>query len=484
MRLSQNILEDLPQSSLEVSHNQNLPEKVLQFGTGNFLRGYADWMIDKMNSAGHFQGRIVVVQSSMSDSANKLNQQNGLYTTIEKDQTTEIGRLITSLSRVLIAQQQWSEIERVAQSSDLSLILSNTTEAGIVYEQENLIPRPSSKKLSAKLTALLHARFKVLGQQGGLVICPMELIENNGSALLNCVLRHARDWDLDEGFKKFITEDCEFCSTLVDRIVSGYPKESASEYEKTWGYEDSNMVMMEPYHLLVIKNGKRFKELLPLNKLRFNVTHTDDLSVHRDAKVRFLNGAHTSSVLAAYLYGCNTVMDMMEEKTTKAFLNHVVFEEILPGVSLPPEDRLAYAKSVLERFANPTLQHQLLAISLNSLSKWIVRVLPSIKSYQQQYQKIPKGLCFSLAALLYFYRGTSEIDHGMRAEESYPIKDDSNKLKLLSTFTTESTIDDLKVILSSELLWGENLHTIQDLTQTVFQQWEGMLEMGFKNQLK
>ena len=454
--------------------NFTLPEKVLQFGTGNFLRGYADWMIDLLNSANLFEGRIAVVQSSQSSSADKINQQQGLYTVIERDHETEKVRLITSLSRVLKAQEDWAGIEALAISPDLSLILSNTTEAGITYVKEDHLPGECQESFPAKLTALLYKRFQTLGHKSGLIICPMELIENNGTILKQHILSHATDWGFEDDFTNYIHHECEFNNTLVDRIVSGYPEQDKSYYENKLGYEDANMLVCEPYHLLVIENGEKLRSLLPLEKLELNVIFTDNLDKYRDAKVRFLNGAHTSSILSAYLCGCTTVLDMMQNPTLNKFLTHVLSEEISPGVSLSDQECQNYVNTIINRFSNPTLNHRLLDIALNSLSKWKVRVLPSIKSYLDITHKLPEGLCFSLAALIYFYQ------KGLGNSLDYSPQDDQAKLEVIKGTIALPIHETCRTILSSTILWEEDLTKYQGLLEQLTQNLSDITNIGLE----
>jgi len=409
------------------------PERIVQFGEGNFLRAFADWMIDELNSRDLLQSQVLVVQPIRQGLAAQLNAQDGLYTVLvrgtENGKVVESPRIVTAVRRALDPYASWTDLVATFQSSELRFVLSNTTEAGIAYAAEPFDASRCPESFPAKVATLLHARFQAVRghPERGLIFVPCELIEKNGTNLRECVLKHAQAWGLSAEFIKWVAEANTFLNTLVDRIVPGYPKAEAAEIAKKLGYQDNLVVASEHFHLWVIEGPRELEAELPFARAGLNVVWTDDLTPYRSRKVRVLNGAHTGSVLAAYAAGATTVKEMMDDPLTATFVQRLVFEEIVPYLAQPEAERRAYAEAVLERFRNPFVRHELLSISLNSVSKWKVRVLPSLLDAVAEKREVTPLLAFSLAALLWFYRGHREPDGrvlGRRGKESYPIRDD------------------------------------------------------------
>ncbi|MCX6905376.1 MAG: tagaturonate reductase, partial [Verrucomicrobia bacterium] len=383
-----------------------LPEKVAQFGEGNFLRAFADWMVDIMNGQGLFNGRVVVVQPIRQGMARLLNEQDGLYTLllrgIQDGSTVERHRLITAVSRALDPYEAWPETVRYFCNPTLRFVISNTTEAGIAFVSEARQPGQCPESFPAKVASLLFERFQAV--QGdparGLIFLPCELIDRNGEQLRRFVLQHGEAWDLGREFADWVSRANYFLNTLVDRIVPGFPRDEAGEIGRKLGYEDRLLVAAELFHLWVIEGPPHLAEEIPFHRAGLNVIWTYDLTPYRTRKVRILNGAHTASVLAAFHAGLNTVREMLENPVLGQLVRRVVFDEILPTVPLPAPEKTSYANAVLERFANPFVRHELLTISLNSVSKWKGRVLPSLLEYRATQGQLPPLLSFSLAALL------------------------------------------------------------------------------------
>jgi tagaturonate reductase len=457
------------------------PEKILQFGEGNFLRGFADWKVDEMNRKGLFQGRIVVVQPVKQGLADVLQNQDGLYTLflrgIQGGRLVESRQVITAISRALNPYPQWAEVVAVARSEELRFVFSNTTEAGIAYADEPHQPQQCPNTFPAKVTALLYERFQAVQGDAakGLVFMPCELIEQNGTKLKEFVLQYATAWKLPPAFAAWVESANYFLNTLVDRIVPGYPKEEAARLSAELGYEDKLMVAGEIFHLWVIEGPQALAEEIPFHKAGLNVVWTNDLAPYRSRKVRVLNGAHTASVLGAFLSGLNTVGEMMKDPVFGQLVHQAVFDEIVPQLKLDPEDRRQYAEAVLERFRNPFIKHELLSISLNSVSKWKVRVLPSLLDYVKATGKLPPALTYSLAALIRFYDGRPVSEReltGTRKGHPYPIRDDADILQFFAAqwqayHTTHDLHQLVRAVLSNTHFWGRDLTEIKGFSAAI-----------------
>ncbi len=415
------------------------PVRVLQFGEGNFLRAFIDWMIDRMNRSTDFNAAVQLVQPLPQGMADTINAQGGLYHVIlrgvENGVPVETIEEIECVKGCLNPASEWDEVVKAACAPELRFVFSNTTEAGIEY-------RPGVDTFPAKLAKLLAERCKC-GLRG-LVFVPCELIEHNGTTLKECILKYLTDPAVID----YVNMQCIFCNTLVDRIVAGYPRTEAEEYCRKIGVEDKLLVAGEPFHFFVIEAPAEVEKELPFKAAGLNVVFTDDQTPYRTRKVRFLNGAHTASVLAAHRKGLTFVDEMVRDPEFNQYLKSILFDEILPTVPLPDAEKRAYAESILERFANPYAQHRLLSIALNSVSKWKVRVLPTILDYQQQFGKLPPNLTRSLASLIDFYRGC-EIN-------------DSEEVKAFFAAKPE-----VKAILGNVDFWGMDLNTIPGFTEAV-----------------
>lgn len=453
------------------------PVKALQFGEGNFLRAFIDWMIECSNRAGKFNGMVQLVQPLPHGTAELIESQQGLYTLVlrgmEHGAPVEKRQVIGCVKGCLVCDTQWADVVRTALLPTLEAVFSNTTEAGIEYKPEPFTPERAQITYPAKLASLLYARFRA--GLPGLVVMPCELIDRNGSTLRECILRYADDWALGDGFRRWILEECGFLNTLVDRIVAGYPRAEAEAWCETFGYKDSLIDCGELFHLLVIEGDERYRRTIPFAEAGLNVIWTRDQTPYRSRKVRFLNGGHTSSVLAAYLAGFEFVDQMTSDPLFGSYLRRALFEEIFPTVALPEEEKRAFAESVIERFLNPFANHRLLSISLNSISKWRVRVLPSLLDYRRMNGKLPPVLTFSLAALLVFYQGGCDAAggwHGTRADGAeYPIQDDPAKIAFLNSHTVAE-------ILARNDFWGMDLTSIPGFADAVGKAFETIRRDG------
>lgn len=384
-------------------------ERVIQFGEGGFLRGFVDYFLYKLNEKEVWEGKVVVVQPIEKGMCELLSSQNCEYNLylrgIENGDTVNERTHIDVISRCVNPYTEFDAYMELAANPDMRFIISNTTEAGIEYlGTEKLTDRPA-KSYPAKLTQLLYKRYE-LGLPGFILI-PCELIDNNAGFLKEYVLKYAELWELPEGFTKWINEECDFCNSLVDRIVTGYPRDEAEELWKEIGYQDNCLDTAEIFHLWVIEG--HHEDELPFNKAGYNIVWTDDVKPYKKRKVRILNGGHTSMVLGAYLYGLTTVGECLKDETVSAFLKKCIFDEIVPTLGNTETD-INFGKAVLERFSNPFIKHQLLSIALNSVSKFQVRVLPTILEYKEKYGAYPPALTFSMAALIAFYRTDNAND--------------------------------------------------------------------------
>lgn len=412
-------------------------ERVMQFGEGNFLRGFVDWMFDRLNKENNGDFGVVVVQPLAGGMVDKLNEQDGLYSLylrgLLNGEKVEETRVVDCITRGINPYEQQEEFFECAKNPDLRYIVSNTTEAGIEYRQEEC--DFNSTTFPGRLAMFMKARFDA--GLDGFIFLPCELIDKNGDNLKKCVLKYAADWNYGERFAKWVREENVFTNTLVDRIVTGYPRDTAAEMEKCFGYCDNMIDTAEIFHLWVIEGDTKYASELPFDRIGLNVLWTDDVTPYKKRKVRILNGAHTMTVLAARLAGLETVREAMEDEDLYTFMRKGVFEEIIPTLDLPKSELEQFAEDVTERFKNPFINHYLLSIALNSVSKFKVRNLPSIKEYIAMYGKEPACLVFSLAALIMFYR-TDEA------------KDDKEVVEFMKTASVSE-------ILKRSDLWGEDL---------------------------
>ncbi|HPU01214.1 MAG: tagaturonate reductase [Firmicutes bacterium] len=471
-----------------------LPEKVIQFGEGNFLRAFVDWMFHRLNEKGLFNGRVVVIQPIAEGLVPVLNEQDGLYTLIlrglQEGKPVETMEIISSVSRGINPYTDWEEYLRCAENPDIEFVVSNTTEAGIAYDPGDSLEKKPPRSFPGKLLAFLYHRFQHFGgdRGRGLVMIPCELIDRNGEQLQRVLLQLAGDWKLPREFVSWLKEANYFLNTLVDRVVTGYPREEIDALTQRLGYRDRLLDTGELFHLWVIEGPPEMKARLPFTEAGLNVIWTDDLSPYRTRKVRILNGAHTASVPAAFLYGLETVGEMMSHPLLGEYTRKVVYEEIIPSIDLEEEMLRDFAGAVLERFQNPFIKHYLLDILLNSVSKYTTRVLPSLEGYFKRKGQLPPVICFSLAALLALYRGRVEggVMHSRREKGDFVLRDDPQALSFLGALwagcdnSPESLRQLVEKALGSELLWGRDLNEIPGLADRVAACLEKVVHQGMK----
>ena len=447
-------------------------ERILQFGEGNFLRAFANWMIHEMNKKAGFDAGVVAVQPIDQGLINMLNDQDGLYTIylngIKNGEAISEHEIIDCIQRGINPYTNYDDYLANAQNSDLRFVISNTTEAGIAYNPEDKLDDAPQKSYPGKLTALLFKRFEAFkgASDKGLIIIPCELIDRNGDNLKRIVLQYASDWNLGEEFIDWIEHDNIFCNTLVDRIVPGYPRDKMDAITAELGYKDNLVVEGEQFHLWVIEAPETVKEEFPSEACGLNVVFTDNMEPYRTRKVRILNGAHTTLVPVGYLYGIEKVRESLEDDVMGTYLKEAIFNEICPTLDLPEAELNQFANDVLDRFRNPYLEHALMSISLNSISKFKTRVLPSVIEFIKRKEALPKRLLFSLASLITFYSGK-------RGDDSIALKDDQSVLDFFSknwiaVNASELTLEDLVyAVLSNTDFWGEDLTAYDGLASQV-----------------
>lgn len=410
--------------------------KIIQFGEGGFLRGFADWILQHVNEKTDFNGSAVVVQPIDKGLCDVLREQNYTYTHICRGAEGIEEKKIDVISRCVNPYESFDEYLALAENADFRFVISNTTEAGITYCEADKPEHMASVSFPAKVTMLLKRRFE-LGLDG-FVFLPCELIDKNGEKLKEIILRYANDWSYGDDFCEWVNDENIFCNTLVDRIVPGYPKGEAMAAK----YSDKLLNTSEYFHLWVIEGYKDICSEFPLDKAGINAIITDKLQKYRNLKVRILNGAHTSMVHYALLEGLETVRDCMEDERMSAFAKKCIFEEIIPTLDIDKAEAEDYANNVLVRFNNPYIRHMLVSITLNSVSKFKVRVLPSLLGYIDKFGKTPQALVLSLAMLIKYYR-TREAN------------DDAKIMEFMKTAST-------KEILANTELWDKDLSFLLD----------------------
>lgn len=408
----------------------NRTEKVIQFGEGGFLRGFVDWMLQSVNENTDFNGSVVVVQPIKDGLCDMLSAQGCVYTHLCRGVEGVDIKKVDVISRCVKPYDDFDSYMALAENKDFRFIVSNTTEAGITYSDSDKLSDRPANTFPGKLTQLLLKRFQ-LGYKG-FVILPCELIDKNGDNLKKCILQYADLWELGAEFKNWIEKENIFCNTLVDRINTGYPKGEAIDLD----FDDKMVNTSEYFHLWVIDGYDKLFDEIPFDKCGLNVILTNELERYRTRKVRILNGSHTSMIPYALLSGVETVGECLNNDVISTHLKNCQ-AEIVDSLDMDRNEALEYANSVMVRFANPYIQHKCQSIALNSVSKFKVRVLPSILEYEKKFGKTPKTLMFSFARLIEFYKKGTPNDDAVATE----------KLK-------NGTV---REILADATLWGEDL---------------------------
>ena len=471
------------------------PERVLQIGEGRFLRGFADWIIHQLNQMGIFQGRVVVVapRPSGSENVRMLNRQDGLFTVglqgIEDGQTVNRREIVTSVSRALDPGQNWESFLACAEDPKIAVIISNTTEAGIAYESESYIAGQCPKAFPAKIAAYLYHRYRHFSGalEAGVTVLPTELIHHNGDALRALVQRYAEDWSLPSAFIDWLAEANDFCNTLVDRIVTGFPPDiDRGQVFAELGYEDAFYTVAEPFYLWAIEAGARLQALWPGARLPRGVRFVEDVTPYERIKVRILNGAHTAMYPLAWLSKVPTVAEGMNDAILGPFVERLVLEEVIPAVADPalkPRDGLdggpfspsqlrEYAATTFERFRNPFLRHQIASLGLNNRAKIRARILPSLVDYAARFGEAPPKLAFSLAAhwLVERCQATDSAEDDIEAAMK----------KVQAAWDHTALAAGVESWLGPDAEWGEDLSAIPDLGKRMVENIRAIWKHGVK----
>jgi tagaturonate reductase len=466
----------------------DLPEKILQFGTGVLLRALPDYFVDKANRQGVFNGRILVVKSTSAGDLDAFNRQDGLYTLsvrgLEGGKELDQALICSAVSRVISATHQWAEFMKAASSEHLRVIISNTTEVGLQLKEESILQEPPSS-FPAKLLAFLFERYKIFkGDPGaGMIIIPTELISDNGGKLKSILLDLSAYNQLNGAFTDWLTQHNRFCSSLVDRIVPGKPDSVIQEkLETSWGYKDDLMSVCEPYRLWAIEGDEKVKEILSFYRTDDGVIITPDITRYKELKLRLLNATHTLSCGLAYVSGFKTVRSAMEDVHFESYIRNLMMDEIAPSIpyQIPDKEKKEFGLKVLERFRNPFLQHQWLSITMQYSSKLAMRVLPVLNKYYEIFKKPPELISMGFAAYILFMRPVkkeSDKYFGMLYGHYYPINDD--RASDFYGIWDDVSIDQIvNRILSNNKLWKDDLTRFEGFETSVARKLKSFIRVG------
>lgn len=469
--------------SKKIYNKPERPVKIMQFGEGNFLRAFIDWIIQNLNDDGAINAGVVVVQPMPFGRVKELKEQDGLYTLrlegIDNGEKVKKSRVIDVISDLLNPFEEYEKYLSYGESEDLQIIISNTTEAGIAVDPTDTDLTVCPKSYPGKLLALLKRRYDHFNGDlnKGLAIIPCELIDNNGDELYRCLTELAKINNMDAKFIEWLQKANHFTSTLVDRIVPGYPKGEIEAIQKETGYIDNNVVKGEIFHLWVLKKEPYVQKVLPADSTGLNVIFADSIKPYKQRKVKILNGSHTAMVPVAYLCGINTVGEAVNDPVIGKFVHDFVFDEVNPTIDLPQDQMVAFANSVIERYKNPYIRHELMSIALNSTTKFRTRLLPTLEDYIRITGKLPLHLLFSFAAIVEFHKG-------LRGEEKIALNDDPALLahwaKLWAEFKGDYT-DLASKALGWKEAWEVDMNTLHpEITATVAKYLQAMDTKGMR----
>lgn len=476
-------MERLNRSSAGITNTY--PERIIQFGEGNFLRAFIDWMVYNMNQKADFNSSVVVVQPLPNGMIDMLNEQDGLYHVnlqgLDNGNTVNSIELIDVISRSLNPYSQFGEYLKLAEQPEMRFVVSNTTEAGIAFDPTCKLTDAPACSYPGKLTQLLYHRFKTFdgAVDKGLIIFPCELIFHNGTELKKTIRQYIELWQLGEEFSNWFENACGVYSTLVDRIVPGYPRETISEILEKIQFDDKLVVQAEIFHLLVIEAPESVADEFPAHKAGLNVLFVPDEKPYHERKVTLLNGPHTVLAPVAYLSGLDIVRECLTDEVISKFLHQVMFNELIETLDLPKEELNKFANDVLDRFNNPFVKHYVTSIMLNSFPKFKTRDLPGLKIYLERKGKLPVGLVLGLAAIITYYKG------GKRGDTEIVPNDDKAILDLLTELWATNNIQKVaEGVLAAEFIWGENLNNIAGLTDTIVLYLNMIQENGMKKSVE
>lgn len=464
------------------------PIQILQFGEGNFLRCFIEWIIQHMNDAGVLNSNVCVVQPLDFGRVDALKEQDGLYTVIleglNNGESISQKEVINVIGDLLNPYRDYDKYLEYAKSEDLKYIISNTTEAGITLDVTDIDFSKTPNTYPGKLLALLKARYDYFNgsKESALNLIPCELIDYNGENLKKTLVALAEAKGFDEKFITWLSDDCHYFNTLVDRIVPGYPRADVDRFQSELGYVDNNMVKGEIFHLWVIEDHHNLKYEFPCDKAGLNVKFVESFRPYKERKVKILNGSHTCMVPVSYLYGIDTVRETMEDPVMNKFVKEFIFNEVVPTINLPHDDMVDFANSVLERYANPYVRHELMSIALNSITKYKTRILPSVEENLQK-GVFPKCALFSLASLICFY-------FGKRGNETIALSDNPEFLELFAGYKAQydgskSSVEAIvKDFLGMESHWETNCLADEKVINYVSEYLYKILTYGMKATLE
>ena len=441
-------------------------EKVIQFGEGNFLRAFIEWIIWKTNQKTDFNGSVVVVQPIEKGMVSWLNEQDGLYHLnlqgLQNGEPVDSLDMIDVISRGINPYEDFEAYLRLAEQPEMRFVISNTTEAGIAFDPSCKFTDAPASSYPGKLVQLLHHRYETFkgAKDKGFIIFPCELIFENGKHLKECIRQYIDLWQLGPDFSAWFEEACGVYSTLVDRIVPGYPRDNAAALCERAGYDDHLLDKAEIFHLWVIEAPKEVAAEFPADKAGLHVLFVPSEAPYHERKVTLLNGPHTVLSPVGYLSGLNTVKECCEDALIGRFVRKVMYEELLPTLNLPKEELEKFADDVMERFRNPFVKHFVTSIMLNSFPKFKTRDLPGLKTYLERKGELPKGLVLGLAGICTYYKG------GKRGEDEIVPNDDPKIMQLLKDLWAGGDVKALaKGVLADDFIWGEDLNAVPGLTE-------------------
>ena len=465
--------------------NRTYPERIIQFGEGNFLRAFVDWIIFNMNNKADFNSSVVIVQPLANGMIDMLNDQDGLYHLnlqgLDKGKAVDSIELIDVVSRCLNPYSQFQDYLKLAENPDMRFVISNTTEAGIAFDDSCKPDDAPASSFPGKLTQLLFHRFKIFNgaMDKGLIMLPCELIFHNGTELKKCIEQYIALWNLGEEFKQWFEKACGVYCTLVDRIVPGYPRDTINEILEKIQLEDKMVVKAEIFHLWVIEAPESVAKEFPADKAGLNVLFVPSEKPYHDRKVTLLNGPHTVMSPVAYLSGIDTVSEGLKDEVIAKFVDKVMFKELLETLDLPKAELEKFGADVLDRFKNPFVKHFYTSIMLNSFPKFKTRDLPGLKIYLERKGELPLGLVLGLAGIITYYKG------GKRGDVEITPNDDKAITDLLTELWNSGDVAKVaQGVLAAEFIWGEDLNKVKGLTSKVVEYLTSIQNKGMYETVK
>lgn len=459
------------------------PIKIMQFGEGNFLRAFVEWILQDLNDKHAIDSDVVVVQPMPFGRVENLREQDGLYTVclegLVDGKEVKTRQIIDLLGDFINPFTDYEGFLKYGESPDLEVIISNTTEAGIAFDETDTDQSVCPKSFPGKLLALLKRRYDFYNgdYDKGLNIVPCELIDNNGTELKKILLKLSKLIYNDDKFEAWLDKANHYTDTLVDRIVPGFPKDTVREIYEETGFIDNNVVKAEAFHLWVLKDEPSVHKALPADKTGLNVLFVPDIKPYKERKVKLLNGTHTGMVPVAYMCGIDTVRESVTDKDVRRFVKSLTYDTIAPTVKLPLQESIRFADSVLERFENPYIRHELMSIALNSTTKFRTRLLGTYADYVEKFGKVPTDILFSFSAMTVFYRGK-------RGDEEIKLNDNPEYLEFWKNVWAQADYEKIaKTALSAKDIWQIELDTDENV-RLVKGYIKDMVELGMRKALQ